>query len=124
MAALRLTHVPAPTMRSQSRIAPAGAPKLGLAIRSPKSTSAAGITTTAPPTASAEHTSTPTPSEVRILVGAIAVASSSARIKPVPASSTALPVVDTAELAASTALCGCSPGASSSWWKRSRIKSE
>ena len=60
-------------------------------MRRPSSVSTAGSTTTAAPVASVEQSSTPMPSDIRIVVGAIAAASTSATISAVPATSTARP---------------------------------
>ena len=60
----------------------------------------AGMTTTAPPIASAAHSMAPMPSEIRMVSGPMSGASASVTTSAVPPISTARPVVSTARLVA------------------------
>src|SRR5450755_1474775 len=67
--AWRVTQLPPSTRCDHPRTRKAGAGKRSQSIRRPSSTSAAGITTTAPPVANMAHVSMPVPTEISSCVG-------------------------------------------------------
>ena len=97
MIALRMTQPPPRSTRKfQGAITKPGTPNENACIRGPMIVSRAGMTTTAPPIASAEHSVAPMPREIRIVFGPISGVRARATTSAVPPMSTARPVVSIA----------------------------